>query len=247
MEPSTTPVRTRYHAFEDFQVHEHTKGPARHAAAQLMRMYRIARDLPSPSILELGAGRGESTTVFLQACQERDGRLVSVDIKDCSDVSDSEQWTFVQADSTDVTTIIAKAPVLNEGIDILYVDSLHRRSHVEKELMGWYPLLAQGAHIFLDDVDSNPYRRGNRKDNVRAELAFDEIREYVQAFFYANEDELSLDITFGSTGLAHMHKVSPMGSVPTPARRLTHRRNSLTTILVDYPRLIERWRRRGGS
>jgi predicted O-methyltransferase YrrM len=212
-----------------------------------MQMYRTARESDAPTILELGTARGESTTVFLQACHERSGRLVSVDIDDCSDVSDSQRWTFVQADSADVDAVVEKSPVLIGGIDVLYVDSLHRRSHVEKEIKGWYPLLNQGGHIFLDDVDSNPYRLGNRKDNVLAEIAFDEIREFVQAFFYANDDQLSLDITFGSTGLAHMHKISPRGTMPAPARRLTHRRRGLTTILVDYPQLIRRWRQRRAS
>lgn len=241
----TGSVRTRYHAFEDLKVAEHADGPARHSAAQLMRLYRTAKALASPTILELGTGRGESTTVLLQACQERAGRLVSVDIDDCSDVSDSEWWTFVQADSTNIAAIVARAPLLEAGIDVLYVDSLHRRSHVEKELMGWYPLLKQGAHIFLDDVDSNPYWRGNRKDNVRAEIAFDEIREFVKAFFYANENDVSLDIMYGSTGLAHLHKRSPLGTVPARAGRLTHRRKGLKSLLWDYPRLIKKWGRSG--
>lgn len=238
-------IRTKYHDFEEFRAAEQSRTPSRHTAGQLMRMYRAAKELESPVILELGTARGESTTVFLQACHERGGRLVSVDVEDCSDVSDSDRWTFVKSDSTNVPFIVANASILEQGIDILYVDSLHQRDHVEKELMRWYPYLNEGANIFLDDVDSHPYRRGNRKDNVRAEIAFDEIRELVQGFFYANEDDLSLEIVFGSTGLAHMRKLSPRGTAPQPARQLTHRRNTLTTILVDYPRLLAKWRRRG--
>ena len=139
-------------------------------ATQLMRMYRIARVMSNPVILELGTDTGASATVFLQACEEADGRLVSVDIRDCSDVCTSSRWNFVQCDSVDIDFVLSRAPHLRDGIDILYVDSMHRKSHVEKELMGWYPFMTQGAHIFFDDVDSNPYRKGQRKDNFFAEV-----------------------------------------------------------------------------
>ena len=177
--------------------------------------------------MELGTGRGASTTVFIQACEEREGRLVSVDIRDCSDVIASERWQFVQSDSTDIAAILAAAPILAEGIDILYIDSLHRVHHVEKELMGWYPYMKERSWIFFDDIDPNPYRKGNRKDRYSSEIHWDAISEYVKAFFYANEDQLYLDFSFGSTGLAKMLKLSPKGALPNRAKPIIHRKNTL--------------------
>ena len=71
--------------------------------------------------------------------------------------------------------------------------------HVEKELTVWYPYMNELSWIYFDDVDSNPYRNGNRKDNFRREVSRDEIHDYVKSFFYANEDDLYLDIMYGST------------------------------------------------
>ncbi len=79
--------------------------------------------------------------------------------------------------------ILSNAPYLKNGIDVLYIDSLHAKNHVERELSGWYPFLKKGSHIFFDDVDSNPYRKGQRKDHFHGELRLDEIREYIEAFF----------------------------------------------------------------
>jgi len=220
-------TRTKYHTFEDFAPAEFAQDYKGKAAAQLMFMYRKVMEKSNPVILELGTAKGTSTTVFLQACEEKDGRLVSVDIEDCSDISDSSRWQFVQADSTDVNLILKEAPLLKNGIDILYIDSLHTRGHVEKELTGWYPYLKEQSWIFFDDVDSNPYRKGNRKDNFKAEVAWDSIHEYVKEFYYANEDSIQLNIFYGSTGLASMYKLSSKGTLPYKAKSIIHRDNNL--------------------
>ncbi len=231
-------ISTKYHTFEEYKKAEYAKGLEGQAATQLMRMYRIAKELTNPIILELGTAKGVSTTIFLQACEETNGQLVSVDIKDCSNISSSSRWKFVQSDSTDIDFILSKAPHLRNGIDILYIDSWHAKRHVEKELTGWYPFMNNGAHIFFDDVDSNPFRKGQRKDNVRAEIMWDEVKDYVKAFFYSNEDELYLDIMFGTTGLAHLYKLSPKGTIPQEAKPIIHRRNYIVNMLRYNPRAL---------
>lgn len=207
-------IKTKHHTFEEYEKLEHTRGLKGQVATQLMRMYRVAKEMANPIILELGTAQGCSTTVFLQACEDSGGRLVSVDRKDCSDISSSDRWKFVQSDSTNIDCILSKAPQLKNGIDVLYLDSLHEKSHVEMEFILWYQLMNRGSHIFIDDVDSYPYREGQRKFSPRKVLAIDGVREHVKTFFHINEDELCLDIMFGSTGLAHFYKLSPRGTLP---------------------------------
>jgi predicted O-methyltransferase YrrM len=231
-------MRTKYFDFEDFARAEYTPGLEGQVATQLMFIYGKAREKDRPVILELGTDKGQSTTVFLEACQERDGQLVSVDLSNCSDVSDSERWHFVQSDSTDVARILECAPVLERGIDVLYIDSLHLREHVEAELMAWYPHMNAGSWIFLDDVDANPYRRGRRKDHYASEILWDEIYEFVKAFFYANEESTYLNILYGSTGLACLHKLSPKGTPPNPAGRTVHRGRTFAHVIKNDPRLL---------
>jgi predicted O-methyltransferase YrrM len=224
-------IRTKYYSFDEYRSTEYALGVEGQVATQLIMMYRKALRKVAPLILELGTAKGQSTTVFLQACEEKEGRLVSVDIADCSQLSDSKRWQFVQSDSTDVDFILYRAPYLKEGIDILYVDSLHNKEHVRKELTSWYPYLNEKAWVFFDDVDSNPYRKGNRKDKFRAEFSCNEIHGYVQDFFYANEDSLRLSIMYGSTGLACLYKLSPKGAAPQEAKPIVHRRKTILNMM----------------
>jgi predicted O-methyltransferase YrrM len=231
-------ISTKYHNFEAYMKAEFARSVEGQVATQLMRLYRASKEISAPAILELGTQQGSSTTMFLQACEENDGQLVSVDIVDCSDVSTSSRWTFVQSDSTDVDFILSKAPFLRDGIDVLYIDTLHTRTHVEKELTGWYPFMKEGSHIFFDDVDSNPYRKGQRKDKVTSEVEVDKIREYVESFFYSNEDDLYLNIMFGTTGLAHYYKLSPKGTMPKAAKAIVHRRKNVGNMLGYWVRKV---------
>jgi SAM-dependent methyltransferase/predicted O-methyltransferase YrrM len=233
----TSSIKTKYHSFDEYALVEATPGLAGEVATQLMWMYRNTVEKSKPVVLELGTDQGMATTVFLQACEEKDGTLVSVDIADCSDVSGSPKWQFVQSDSVNVDYILSKAPHLNRGIDILYIDSLHTPAHVRKELTGWYPYLNAGSWIFFDDVDSHPYRKGNRKDNRSAEVAWDQIHDFVKCFFYANENSLQLNILYGSTGLACLRKLSPRGTIPANANSIPHRTNSVS-LAAHYSGLL---------
>jgi len=220
-------ISTKYYSFEEIVPAEYAPTHQGETANQLMIMYRKTIEKSSPVILELGTEKGLSTTVFLQACEEKNGKLVSVDIVDCSDISNSSRWQFIKSDSTDVEFILSKAPHLKDGIDILYIDSLHTRDHVEKELMGWYPYMNEQAWIFLDDVDANPRRKGNRKDNYFQEIHWDEIHEFAKEFFYANEDSLCLNIQYGASGLASLFKLSPRGSLPKNAKPIVYRKRNV--------------------
>jgi predicted O-methyltransferase YrrM len=209
---------TRFHSFEGLIV-DRTENKNRHAADQLTHVYNVVKEIRNPTILEFGIDRGASTTVFLQVCEENGGKLASVDIADCSAISDSPLWTFVQSSSTAVSTIVSHAPFLEYGIDFLYIDSAHTRAHVEKEVYGWFRYLKQDAVIMFDDVDPHIYRRGERKDNPRFEQSWEEIGAFVREFFYANEDTLDLAIRYGSTGLAEIRKHSALGVEPRRAVR----------------------------
>jgi predicted O-methyltransferase YrrM len=209
-------VKTKYYSFREFADLSRATGADGIGAEQLMTLYQAARDTDEPVVLELGVDRGASTTVFLQACSEKNGKLVSVDIRDCSDVSVDARWSFIQADSADVAGILARAPALEGGIDVLYIDSHHDWRHVSRELYGWFPYLNEGSTIFFDDVDPSSTRRGQRSDSITRERGYEQIHTFVQAFFLSNLDTTRLDVAYGSTGLARLRKHSPLGARPNP-------------------------------
>lgn len=180
---------------------------ARFASQQLLALHEAATLKNDPIILELGVDRGQSTKVFLNAiAEQQNSYLVSVDIRDCSSVSSCKTWQFVQESSVNVQSIIQAAPILKNGIDILYVDSLHTYEHVKSELYNWFPHLNKGCSIFFDDIDSGPYMRGQRKDNLYIEASNRMIHRLILSIFRSNFDLLDLNISYGSTGLAKFTK-----------------------------------------
>ena len=203
-------------------------GEAAIAARQLWRIYEVAMQRSGGTFLELGTDRGQASRAILAACEQHGGRLVSVDVRDCSGAAESTQWTFVQSDSTDRDAIVSRAPILQDGIDMIYLDSLHTPEHVQKEVYTWFGSVREGGSLFFDDVDSAPYMRGRRKDNPLMEIDNRKILALVQDIFYANIDQLRLTVEYGSTGLARLEKISPIGtqlkppvSMPPPRRNRT--------------------------
>ena len=192
----------------DLRSYSTKQNETRIVASQLLRMHSEVASRQSPVVLELGVDRGQSTKVFLNAIHDKAGsHLISVDIRDCSDVSDSNLWTFVKMDSSNIEDILKAAPILKKGIDVIYVDSLHTPEHVFKEVYGWFPFLKKKGVIFFDDIDSNPYLKGQRKDNVSIEISNRKILELIESIFISNIDIIDLTLIRGSTGLARIDKI----------------------------------------
>lgn len=199
-------------------------------ATQLMKLHCCVSRIEGPVVLECGVNEGWSTGVLAHAVEQKGGRLISLDIADCSDAIESDCWTFIQVDDCEQERILHEAPILKEGIDLIYIDSLHDATHVEHLLSLWYPLVRQNGWLAFDDVDPGPFMRGKRKDNANQEIAWRSIGHVVQDFFYANEDDLQLTQYFGSTGLALLHKLAPMSKPPNRLRRLPRRRFTMRSL-----------------
>jgi|GEM_PF-5549781 len=194
--------------FDSFAQLETTRHDQRH----LITMHRNVASRTNPTVLELGVQSGRSTRLFLNAIHKGDGgHVVSVDIDDCSMIAVSPRWTFVRSDSTAIDQVIASAPVLKNGIDVLYVDSLHHVEHVRKELFGFFPYINDGGTIFFDDVDSLPYMRGRESDSLKIEIGNRAILTLLNEVFEDNLDKLYFSFHRGATGLAQMEKRAPLG------------------------------------
>jgi len=237
-------ARSKHFDFEAIRAKEGSRGNEGKTASQIMQLYRACLAFDRPTVLECGTGPGYSTTVMIEACEAKAGRLVSVDILDCADVVVSDHWQFVQADDADVASVLRAAPHLAEGIDVMYIDSTHWRRHVERLLLAWWPYLEQGSSIFFDDIDPNPYRKGHRKDKYASEIARREVARFTLEFFYANEDDLFLEHHFGSTGLARMTKLGGRGTPPRPPVALVDR--SADRFTRAWFRLKRKWQRAVG-
>ena len=79
------------------------------------------KNIDKPTILELGVREGRSTKMFLEICDRNDGNLISVDILDCSKVSNNPRWNFIHS-SDDNFDYINK--FIEKKVDVLFIDSL---------------------------------------------------------------------------------------------------------------------------
>ncbi len=209
--------------FDELQRQEYQPGLEGKIATHHMKLYHLVVTMERPIVLEFGVDKGRSTCVLLTACEKTGGHLYSVDIRDCSDVAESEAWTFIQQNDQAIGDVLAQAPALASGIDLLHIDSLHRREHVLRLLMKWFSYVKAGGFITFHDVDPTPYLPGQRKDNPRHEFEAIGVAQVIREFFYANEDHLFLEYHFGSTGMGIMRKLTPFGISPNPPMSLRTR------------------------
>ena len=199
------------------RTHSKKKSESRFAANQLLEMHSEALKRDRPIIVELGVDKGQSTRVFLNAIDNKtNARLISIDIKDCKDAVKSTNWEFVQQDSIDIESLLLKKPIIKDGIDILYIDSLHTQSHVLKEIYGFFEYVKPKGIIYFDDIDSGPYMNGQRKDSVSTEIVNRKIFNLLEAIFRANYSSIDFSINRGSTGLAKFVKNSELGDKLNP-------------------------------
>ena len=175
------------------------KSESRFVANQLLEMHAEALKRTNPIIVELGVDKGQSTRVFLNAISEKNNsRLISIDIRDCKDAVISDKWEFVHQNSIDIESLLSKKPFLKDGIDILYIDSLHTESHVLKEIYGFFEYIKPKGIIYFDDIDSGPYMNGQRKDSVSTEIVNRQIFNLLEAIFRANYSSIDFSINRGS-------------------------------------------------
>tara|TARA_B100000575_G_scaffold259980_1_gene232591 strand:+ start:73 stop:708 length:636 start_codon:yes stop_codon:yes gene_type:complete len=161
-------------------------------------------DINNITILELGVQKGNSTKMFLEVCNKNNGNLTSIDIKDCSSVTEDKRWEFIFS-SDDNFEYIDKY-IANKRFDVIFIDSYHEPNHVKKVFFHYFSFLKKNGLIFIDDVVWLPYVKNGVEDNDFIErinrLTFDKLLE----IFNNNIENLTLDINFNGSGLAILKK-----------------------------------------
>lgn len=190
---------------------------------------KIIFKINKPKILELGVRRGVSTKMFLKICNKNNGFLTSIDINDCSNVSKSKKWKFIQSSDDNFNYI--KKKIRNTKFDILFIDSFHEPNHVKKVFYYYFNFLKKGGLIFIDDVIWLPYVENEPKDNDFVErinrLTFEKLLE----IFNSNKLNITLDINFSESGLAVIRKI---GSKLNKEKKIRNRLFSFKNIFKKY-------------
>ena len=161
-------------------------------------LFKIIDNLKNPKILELGVKEGVSTKRFINLCNKNDGYLYSVDIEDCSKVSNDERWKFIKSRDDNFDFITSQIP--NE-LDVIYIDTLHEAKHVKNIFYNYYNLIKPGGYIFIDDISHLPYL-DNKKSNFYCEINNKETFDEILNIYYFNHESFDLNFSFESSGLA---------------------------------------------
>ena len=163
----------------------------------------LVKDFKNINILELGVREGISTKKFLEICNQNNGKLVSIDIDDCSKVSNDKRWTFIHS-SDDNFEIVDKE--INSKLDLIYIDSYHEPNHVEKVFNHYYNYLKIGGICVIDDISWLPYCKNEYRDNEYSEMINKSIFKKILEIYNQNKDKFSLEFYFEGSGLAIIRK-----------------------------------------
>ena len=168
-------------------------------------MFPLISNIKKPKILEFGVENGRSTLKFLELCHNNDGNLFSVDVVDCSKITNDSRWFFLQTRDDNFDLIKSKIP---SQIDIIYLDSIHEALHVEKIFYEYYKLLKVGGFFFIDDISHIPYLKEKKRNNFYCEINNRETYSKILNIYNNNSDLFDLSFAFKSSGLAIIKKNS---------------------------------------
>lgn len=126
------------------------------------------------NVVELGTRTGVSTAAFLDGVERRGGRVVSIDIADCSHLFRGHPlWTCIQSDSRhpDLPATVQRelSTTDEQWVDVLLVDTEHTYDQVTGELEIWWPHLKVGGYALFHDTETFPGVRAAVEDWLQVE------------------------------------------------------------------------------
>jgi len=202
---------------------------------KLELIFHKIKNINNINILELGVHEGISTKMFLQLCDDNQGKLISVDINDCSKVSNNKRWTFIHSSDDNFDLINS---YIKKDLDVIFIDSLHEPNHVKKVFYNYYKKLKIKGLCIIDDISWLPYVKNAPRDNDFTEIVNRLTFQKILEISNINEKNFSLEILFKGSGLAIITKNTNdelIEEIKIPDRSLTFK-NFLKKIYSPKPK-----------
>ena len=168
-------------------------------------IYEDIKDIKNPQILEFGVRAGHSTKFFLDLCKTNNGKCISVDMNDYSNLFNDENWTFIHSRYDNLSFIKNQIP---KEFDVIFLDTLHEAQHVEKIFYSYFDMLKKNGLFIIDDISWVPYLKNSWRDNFYPETENRKTFELLIDIFLTNQNNITLDFTFSTSGLAKIKKIS---------------------------------------
>tara|TARA_B100000780_G_C20971425_1_gene387874 strand:+ start:63 stop:722 length:660 start_codon:yes stop_codon:yes gene_type:complete len=176
---------------------------------KLFFIYKDIEKIKNIKILELGVREGISTSLFLKLCEDNDGKMISVDIEDCSHLYQNNRWNFIHSSDGNFEKINKEISNLG-GLDLIYIDSLHEPNHVKKVFYNYYKYLNKDGFIYVDDISWLPYaKRSFRESSGMYEANYKTFQKLLEIKF-SNFDKINIDFCFNNSGTAKITKKSDL-------------------------------------
>lgn len=187
----------------------------------------------NPQIVEFGVREGRSTKLFLDLCDQNNGKLFSVDIDDYSNLFTNKNWKFIKSRDDDFDFL---ENILPKEIDIIYLDSLHEADHVEKIFYHYFPKLKINGYFFIDDISWIPYLKTEERNNFYCEINNKETFEKILNIYLSNHNNFDLEFSFISSGMC---KIIKRNNCLNSQKKLIYRSNSIKNYLRKIIKLFK--------
>ena len=174
---------------------------------KLYFIYKDINKIKDIKILELGVRNGISTSLFLKLCEENNGKLISVDINDCSNLYQNNRWNFIHDRDDNFEKINKEINDIGK-LDLIYIDSLHEPNHVKKIIFNYYKFLKKNGYIFVDDISWLPYAKYSYRENSWNYEMNIKTFEKILEIKFNNKDKINIDFSFDNSGTAKITKKS---------------------------------------
>ena len=187
----------------------------------------------NPQIVEFGVREGRSTKLFLDLCDQNNGKLFSVDINDYSNLFTNKNWKFIKSRDDNFDFL---ENILPKEIDIIYLDSLHEADHVEKIFYHYFPKLKINGYFFIDDISWIPYLKTKERNNFYCEINNKETFEKILSIYSSNLNKFDLEFSFISSGMCKIIKKNDHLNLN---KKLIFRSNSIKNYLRKIIKLFK--------
>ena len=161
------------------------------------------KDKKNINILEFGVREGRSTKMFLELCARNNGKLISVDIDNYSNLFQDKNWKFIHCRDDDYKHV---SSFFSKKFDIILIDSLHEPNHVQKLIYTYWKHLNVNCSMYIDDISWLPYIRNLEKDNSYAEINNLETFQIILEIYLSNRENFDLEFNFEGTGICKIKK-----------------------------------------
>ena len=160
-------------------------------------------DKKNINILEFGVREGRSTKMFLDICAKNEGKLISVDVDDYSNLFNDNNWTFLKTRDDDYEKV---SSYFSKDFDIILIDSLHEPSHVSKLIYTYWKHLKLNGSMYIDDISWLPYMKNSWRDHEFTENINRDTFNKILEIQLSNYDNINLTFSFSGSGMCRIIK-----------------------------------------